>query len=152
MTPVVGPLMDHFNFFPQIGSITTAAFFSTATLPTSGSTLQGRCTSSTTYTFPATVSSGNYLLYYVQKTSMNETFCQYSSSTNCNLLNLVNNNTTDAFGGSGAFYSLAQDWQNMGVFVSLTGPSATVTLTSAGTSGTVNAADLFVIQMPSGIN
>lgn len=143
-------LADHFN----LGTgISTSAYLDTsgvAVAAASGSTLGGTINTST-YTFPANVGSGKYLLVY-QVYGASTTLTNGMSYTlgGCSASSLFNQTGTDR-----PYFNVvsgaASDTQIIGICVTLTAFSATVLLTSGTLPGTRTGGDLTVLELPADI-
>lgn len=151
--------MDHFQLNGLTGVLPSAPFGSSASLtsPTSDSTLGGTIQGSTsTYTFPASISSGYFMMMY---------WCSYSTgsatpggtqqngaSVNCSLVEAFNNNNTDAIstyiepGGSyrSTQYTVVWEVTGAGASFALEGNAGSMTNPSGG--------DLYVMQLCNPLN
>lgn len=147
-------LTDHFNLNGQT-AVTPAAPFGTNTAllnPSSNSTIKGTIQGSTTkYAFPASVTSGNFMMMYISQFSGLGNEGVYTPSlTNCSALNLFNANSTSS--QTPVVNGVSADTLCIMQSITVTATGATWGFTNNGSTNTFTSGDFFVFEMPSGIN
>jgi len=142
-------LTDHFIL--SAANISTTNYFGLTPLLQTGSLINGVITAATnTYTFPASVSTGLYLLVYVvfgASTTLTN-FVSFSTFINAGVVAYMNNDTTSVARLPAGAVSTQQIFVQT---IRVTGTSASFQVVAGTLPGTITGGDFWVTQLNSSI-